>query len=78
MEFRDLTREEYMYFNNQVQDTILCGRTFHNLLVLLVYVNPFLFKVLYSENNFNSHTEHIYSNLKDAYEDFDNAYAIEV
>jgi hypothetical protein len=78
MEFRELTKEEYITLYNHLHVTILSGRTFHNLTVLLTYDNPFLFKVLYSENNFNSHTEHIYSNLRDAYEDFSNAYAIEV
>lgn len=78
MELKDLTIDDFIKLQNRFQDyIILAGRSFYNLTVILMMKNQFDFSVLYTENDFLSFNVHRYCCLKDAFEDYDNAYVIE-
>lgn len=78
MKLKDLTMQDFMLLQNKFKDcVILAGRYFYNLTVILIMKNQYDFSVLYTENNFLSFNVHRYRCLKDAFEDYDNAYAVE-
>ncbi len=78
MKLKDLTMQDFMLLQNKFKDcVILAGRCFCNLTVILIMKNQYDFSVLYTENNFFSFNVHRYRCLKDAFEDYDNAYAVE-
>ena len=75
---KDLELKDFMILQNRFcNSVIIAGRSFANLTVILTMANQYDFSVLYTENNFNSFNTHRYCCLKDAYEDFNNAYVIE-
>lgn len=78
MELRELTPKEFIILQNKFPSyIILAGRTFSNLTVILVMENQGCFQVFYTENGFKSFDVHKYRTLKDAFEDYDNAYVLE-
>lgn len=78
MELKDIQLKDFIVLQNRFPDlVIIAGRSFYNLTVILTMRNQYDFSVLYTENDFASFNTHRYACLKDAYEDYDNAYVIE-
>ena len=57
---------------------VLSGKYFQNMMVILAMKAPYDFAVLYTTNQFMSFTVHRYRTLKEAFNDYDNAYIKQV